>query len=974
MRTIHARTASFVVAALLLVGEAVASDKDNCLLCHRFRGLSRVDPETNELRLFFCSAEYYEYRQGPHARVDCTGCHKAEEVRVIPHQVKTRVDCTTTCHVAQATGVELRFSHQRVADSLMHSAHAPERLRELKFDPPLLHEGQAECLYCHDQPTFGFERGVPRGFRRHSGGTRCDTCHAEEVRIDITYFANHVASRMKPARPVKQLAQVCAVCHSDPEIIKQIGGHDTVASYLHSFHGKASLLGSTDTATCVECHSAPNGDQHLILPADNPASSINPDNVPDTCRTTACHPGAPPQMSKAAVHLELDPSQRTPEFYVAIFFIMLTAGVMALFFLIVILELLHSTIRPHDPDHERMVALAREIQKHPEGRKLVQRMSVHERLQHWVMAIPFMVLVYTGMPIKFAEEPWAEQMVQFIGGLSVARTLHRLAGALLLLVFVYHLGYLLVKLIMQIRRDRKAGVRKALWRRIYDAPQMLRPRDAVDFLQLLGYLLFLRKERPRFGKFNFFEKFEYWAVFWGMPVMGLSGLALWANDSVVEFFGGRVLNFAFIIHSDEAYLAFIYIATIHLFSVVFSPLVFPLSPGSLSGQAPAGELVEGHREELEAVAQRLGISVPEAVEPAAVGTRERICALTRRLLCRGYASVAMVGYIFVAYTSLHFLANIISSHQRAPVEIVGIPKRLDADEFLAKASVAPTVMQQLDPAHRPRGPLAHFHQIPQWFQPDPKNTCTTSGCHAALPHGNRIEVRAFLNMHATFTDCTVCHIEGLDTSKTAKWFTLPGRTPIDIPPLLKLARRLEDLGEVGPERAAEVSRELRALLREALPASGNHWQLQDWLLRLNITHPNSKVWREIVREMRDHMALHVHGEYGAKIGIFEGQKLLGELNAEQRRAVEQFLALPESASESQRRPLLETIHRHVRPTGAMCTPCHQADPTLVDITRLGYSRARLEQLQHNTIMEAVLSIEQGKPFYLPVESNSPDQP
>ncbi len=966
MRPFLARLASVVGVLLVLCGSVSASDKDNCLLCHRFRGLSRLDPKTNELRLFFCSAEYYEYRQGPHARVDCTGCHDPDEVRVIPHHVKTRVDCTKTCHVSQATGVALRFSHRRVEASLERSIHSPETLDALKFEPPLLRPGQSACLYCHDQPTFGFDRGVPEGFLRHSGGTRCDTCHSEEVPIDITYFANHVASRMKPARPVKQLAQVCAVCHSDPQIMKRTGGHDPVASYLQSFHGKASLLGSHKTATCVECHSAPDGDQHMMLAKDDPGSSINPVNLPDTCRTTACHPGAPPEMSRAAVHLDLDPTQRTPEFYVAIFFIVMTASVMAIFFLLVVLELFNALVRPHDHEHERLVRLARRVLQHPEGRQLVQRMSIHERLQHWGMAIPFAVLVFTGMPIKFAETHWAQTIVTFMGGLAVFRTMHRVAGVLLIAVFFYHIGYLLVKLAMQLHRDRKAGARKSLWRYIYDAPQMLRPQDAIDFLQLMGYLLFLRKERPRFRRFNFAEKFEYWAVFWGMPVMGLSGLALWGNAAISEQFTGRILNFAFIIHSDEAYLAFIYIATIHLFSVMFSPAVFPLSPGSLSGQAPAEELVEGHRGELEAIAARLGIDADDEHAGAGRSLRDRVCSAVRRVFCRAYAGVAMAAYIFVAYTSLHFLATILESHSKAPVEIVGIPKRLDADEFL-KAAAAPSPAEAADPGHRARGPLAHFHQIPKWFQPDPKNTCTTAGCHAPLPHGKDVSVRAFLNMHTTFTDCTVCHVAGEKTEAQARWIALPGRDLMDTPPILKLAQLLEKTHEIKTEDAPALSKRLIGLVRAALPASGNHWQLQDWLLRLRITNPRSKVFRRIVREMGASIHMHVHGEYGAKIALFDHGAMVGTPTDKQKEAIRQFLALGPSASEAQRKPLLDVVHEHVRPTGAMCTPCHQANPTLVDVRKLGYPQARLQRLQHNTIMESVLSIEQGKPFYLPVQ-------
>ena len=939
-----------------------AADRDNCLLCHQFRGLSRLDLETNELRLFFCSAEYYANREGPHARVDCTGCHNVDEVRVIPHTVRTPVDCTQTCHIVQATGVGLRFGHERIGQSLEHSVHTEERLRELVFDPPLLRPGQSTCLYCHDQPVFGFEQGIPSGFRSHSGGTRCDTCHGEEFRLDIEYFAKHTAARMKPARTVKQLAQVCAVCHSDPAVLEQIGGHDVVASYLHSFHGKAGLLGSTYTATCVDCHSSHDGDQHMMLAKDDSESSIYPANVPDTCRTTACHPGAPPEMSAAAVHLEIDASQKTPEFFVAAFFILMTATVMAIFFLTVILDLLNSIIRRADPDHHRLVVLAKKVQEHPEGRRLIERMSVHQRVQHWLMAIPFIMLVVTGMPIKFADADWAQSLVKSVGELGLLRLAHRFAGVLLITVFIYHVGWLLTALWRQIRADKRRGVRIPIWKRIYNAPQMLTPQDALDFLHLFAHLLFLRKERPRFGRFNFFEKFEYWAVFWGMPVMGLSGLALWGNDEVAQLFTGRFLNFAFIIHSDEAYLAFIYIAAIHFFSVIFAPIVVPLSLGTLSGQAPARELVEGHRGYLEETAARLGITVHEEDHSGAV---ERLKDYGKEVARRVYGSVAMIAYGGVAFISLRFLVMMLVSHNAAPVEITDIPKRLDADTFFAKAlNISAEHRAQTE---RPRGPLAHFHQIPKWFQPDPKNSCTTSGCHAPLPHGKRIEVRAFLNMHATFTDCTVCHAENA-AAGDPRWFKIPERKLIDQPPMLKLATRLSELDGDLTENAEAIDAELIELMRAALPASGYHPQLQHWLLKLETTHPRSRIWRQLVDEMRFNIHMHVRGEYGAKIGMFNDADLVGAPTTAQVSATNAYLKLPESAPESQTKPLLDTIHQSIAPTGAMCTPCHQDNPTLLDISKLGYPQSRLRRLEENTIMRSVLSIEHGQPFHLPVES------
>ncbi len=954
------------VRVLLALGLAALSvpasgqDPENCLLCHRFRGLSRLDAQTGELRLFFCSAEYYAYREGQHARVACTGCHERSEVATVPHAVRTPVDCTRTCHIQPATGTELRFSHQRVAASLDLSVHAPQRLAELEFETPLLRPGQSTCLYCHDEPVFGLAGGLPEGFLSHSGGTRCDTCHAEELPIEITYFGNHVAARMKPARPIRQLAQVCAVCHSDPQIVAQLDSHDAVASYLHSFHGKASLLGSTETATCVECHSSPTGDQHLMQSPTHADSPTNPANLPDTCRTVACHPGYPPEMSTAAVHLELNPDKFPLEFTVAAFFVLMTAGVLAFFFLLVILELINAAVRRSDREHRRLVRLAEALQEHPAGRHLIARTSMHERVQHWILVVSFTLLVVTGMPIKFADAGWARWLIGYFGTLTVARVTHRVCGVILIAIFLYHIGYLLAQLRRTIRRDRAAGVTQPLWRRIVFSPMMITWQDAREFWQLLLFLLFRRAHRPAFGRFNFMQKFEYWAVFWGVPVMGLSGLALWNMPAVTQQYGGRVINFAYIIHSDEAYLAFTYIAAIHLFSVIFAPAVFPLSMGTVAGQAPPEELAEGHRGQLEALAQRLGIEAPPERVP--VTRWERFQARAADVVHRSYSVLMGGAYATVAFLTLRFLTSLLIAREAAPAEIVEIPTRLDAQVFFAGVG-APGAAA---PQDAPRGPLAHFHQIPQWYQNDAGNSCATSGCHQPLPHGNRIEVRAFLNMHTTFVDCVVCHAQAPPAAARAQWFALPDRVPGDPPAILRLAGRLEALPAVVPqEQAPTVSDELRGLVEEALAAGGNE-QLADWRLRLEVTHPRSRVWQQLVDEMRSNIHMHVHGEYQAKIGLYEAGRRLGIPTAEQDRATQQFVAQSGTLSTARRQELLDVVHAGLAPTGALCTPCHLPDPTLVDPAQLGYPPSRAAALQNSAIVRQVLSIEAGQPFSLPL--------
>jgi cytochrome b subunit of formate dehydrogenase len=940
-------------------------DPENCLSCHKFRGLSRLDEDSGELRLFFCSAEYYAKRQGPHSRLRCTACHEAEEYEEIPHDPQTPVDCTRTCHIVPESGVELEFSHESVAETLDRSSHADDLIAELEWDEPLLREGQSSCLYCHDQPVFRAPSIVHRSHRGFDATARCDTCHGDDLPVQVDYYLNHVTARMQPARPVVQLVQVCAVCHSERALVDQMESHDAVASYLHSFHGKASLLGSEETATCVDCHAHESGNVHMMLADSEPHSSTHEERIGDTCRTADCHPASAPGLSSAAVHLEIDPGARTIEFYVAAFFILLTAGVMSLYFFLIILELFNSAFRPISKEHHKLVRLAKRVMADPEGRELLTRMSVHERFQHWVLAVFFMGLVLTGMPIKFAEAHWAAEIIDVLGGLSYARALHRISGVILSVAFFYHLGYIAVKgwpklLDALATKPLKAKI-VALFMLVMNFPMMVLPRDVLHFIQLFLHLCFIRKERPHHPHFKFSEKFEYMAVFWGMGIIGFSGVALWIGPMVAEWLPGWVMNFAFIVHSDEAYLAFIYIAVVHIFTVILAPAVFPLSLGTLSGDAPAEEIAEGHLGELLEVAKMLCISVPDEPEH-----KLSLFGLTRGFLRRTYSLALLVVVAVVGFSSLKFLGEMLLTRPAAPAEIREIPKVLDASMLVPEALAAAEQHAHGEEAEtQMRGPLAHFHKIPDWYIPDQTNSCTVSGCHAGLPHADRIETRAFLNMHTTFVDCQVCHVQAEQVDRQITWVDLEDRDVRDAPAVLRLGGVLERLHRDGYGDREDAQASVHALLEQAVDESGGEHELESWMLELETTHPDSRTWERLLEEILLGLPLHVHGEYGAKLGRFDEQGHPIKPGADADRATAQLLDAAGTLPEDDEQRLLDQVHADISEEGLLCTPCHALDDTVIEFSELGYAPSRVRDLESNAVIRQALNIEEGESFFLP---------
>lgn len=605
--------------AILASGAATpfsrADDPDNCLLCHQFRGLSRLDADTAKLHLFFVDPDYSSSVRGPHARLACTDCHIREEVAVIPHKPVTPVDCARQCHLANPSGTPRDFNHANVREMLGQSVHTRDILTKTPYSGgELLAKGQSECLYCHDEPVFREPTALFPGFAaaRARAIDRCDVCHREKVPEDIEYYLNHVTARMQPARPPLELAQVCAVCHSDPAVLKQLEAPDTVASFLRSFHGKAALLGDESTANCLSCHVAAGTNVHLMLGPDNPRSSVSANKVADSCRSTECHPGADKSIAATAVHLDLPTAQGSIEFLVAAIFILLTIftfGPSALLVLLDLFQIVCGRIAHADP---KLKAVAERMQEDPRGREWLKRFKVRHRVQHWLLTVFFILLVVTGFPLKFADRDWAAAIVRLFGGLQYTRAAHHWAGVALVVGFLAHMIDVFFVFLKRARELAAQGQRDGYRRAWTSLPMWITPTDVKKTVQLFACLLFLRKERPSFGRFSPAEKFEYLGVFWGTMLLGITGAMLWGEQAASHLFGGRMFNIAAIAHTYEAFLAVIHVGILHIYNVILAPKVFPLSLATITGHTPTEKLVEEHADFVEEVARNLGyLAKPE---------------------------------------------------------------------------------------------------------------------------------------------------------------------------------------------------------------------------------------------------------------------------------------------------------------------------------------------------------------------------
>ena len=220
------------------------------------------------------------------------------------------------------------------------------------------------------------------------------------------------------------------------------------------------------------------------------------------------------------------------------------------------------------------------------------RFSRLQRILHICMIVSFMCLALTGLTLKFSYTKWAAVLSHLLGGFENAGYIHRSAAVVMFGVFITHL----VDLYRSKKREHGS------WRALLLGPGSMMP-NRRDLTELVGTLKWFvgRGERPAYGRWTYWEKFDYFAVFWGIAVIGSTGLTLWFPVFFTRFIPGSFLNVATIIHSDEALLATGFIFTVHFFNTHLRPEKFPMDITVFTGRMPVEELQRDKPREYEAL-------------------------------------------------------------------------------------------------------------------------------------------------------------------------------------------------------------------------------------------------------------------------------------------------------------------------------------------------------------------------------------
>ena len=201
----------------------------------------------------------------------------------------------------------------------------------------------------------------------------------------------------------------------------------------------------------------------------------------------------------------------------------------------------------------------------PKSGRYYVRFTRAQRTMHAVLFSTFLGLAATGLPLRFSQSIWARRLASEVGGFGAILFFHKLCAIVLTIAFLLHVKDIFTRGIM----NREKGI-------FWGATSMVANwKDAKDLFAHFRYFLGLGP-KPKFERYAYWEKFDYWAVFWGMMVIGFSGYAMWFAPFFAHFLPGWALNAVLVIHSEEGLLAILFIFSIHFVNTHLRPGSFPM--------------------------------------------------------------------------------------------------------------------------------------------------------------------------------------------------------------------------------------------------------------------------------------------------------------------------------------------------------------------------------------------------------------
>jgi cytochrome b subunit of formate dehydrogenase len=560
----------------------------NCAGCH-----------DREAREYNSSIHGVSHALGASGAANCWDCHGGHDITPVK-QVDSPVfklnlpQTCARCHSNPGLTREYQMKHPEAASQYADSIHGRALLKMGLIVAP-------SCNDCHG--VHDIKRGVDRDSPIHHAqiAKTCGKCHVGIEEIYKKSVHGQLLAKGDSRGPV------CTDCHTAHQVETPKNAHFKMASdqrcgkchedrlthYRDTYHGKAMALGkpnvASDVAACYDCHG-----HHDVLPPSNPASHLSSANILATCRQ--CHPSATLGFTEYKPHANpLDKKNYALLHVVFLGMTGLLVGVFSFFGLHTVAWLVRAIyLYLHDSKQFREAKIKTQVDD-----EWFTRFLPFERFLHFLVVTSFLLLVITGMPIKFYYTDWAKVVFNVIGGAETARTLHRFGAIVTFLYFGLHVSSLIGKAWRGRRslRDPASGrfTPGRLWATLFGPDSMMPSfQDWRDFVAHNRWF-FGKGAKPNFDRWTYWEKFDYFAVFWGVFIIGSSGLVMWFPEFFTRWLPGWVINIAHIIHSDEALLAAGFIFSIHFFNTHFRIEKFPMDTVIFSGRVSKTEMLHERR-------------------------------------------------------------------------------------------------------------------------------------------------------------------------------------------------------------------------------------------------------------------------------------------------------------------------------------------------------------------------------------------
>ncbi len=555
-----------------------------CVQCHTGVTPSNVRPCVTVIDKVDCSICHEQvvtqYRESTHGQLSakgspdapmCRNCHGTHGIlgknqSNSPTYSRNVPNLCAQCHrTGQKAAVRLGSSQTEILERYTESIHGKG----------LLEAGltvTADCVDCHTAHSELPKKDPRSTVNRANIAVTCSKCHRGIYEVFSTSVHSPAVSGTEKNLPA------CVDCHTSHSIqrtditdfrlhiMDQCGKcHEEITErYFETYHGKVSRLGYLKTAKCYDCHGA-----HDTRRISDPQSHLSRDNIVGTC--AKCHPGSNRRFAGYLTHA----THHDPDKYPLLFWTFW--GMTSLLLGTLVIAGGHTLAwLPRSLQYRRELLTAHAL----EGKVHVRRFEKLHRNLHLTVITSFFGLAITGMMLKFSYTAWAQFIAHLLGGFEAAGLIHRVCAVATFGYFGFHIADVL-------RLKKESG---KTWRQFAFGPEsmMLNRVDLAEFIGSMKWFIG-KGPRPEYGRWTYWEKFDYFAVFWGVGVIGFTGLLLWFPTFFTHVMPGWMLNVATTIHSDEALLAVGFIFTIHFFNTHFRPEKFPIDTVIFTGGMPLEE-------------------------------------------------------------------------------------------------------------------------------------------------------------------------------------------------------------------------------------------------------------------------------------------------------------------------------------------------------------------------------------------------